>query len=219
MIDDEISRYFYRRGWQSGESWYCRAISLKTAADLVFEAHLDAIKRLRSDRTSDRREFYTASTAISRDPKLMLFPVYMLLMGYALENAMKGIIITRTCLIDPQSICGSDLSSFQFPFNGKGQKKHITKHGLVDLCNAKVMSLTFGPDEIMIIKKLDEYIIWKGRYSVSKKYEAERSPCQCEIEFTDGSCKIVYPTYQKSLDELEKLYKKQNDNRKETSST
>jgi hypothetical protein len=139
IVDDEsLSIYFYRETWQKADSWYCRAVAQKTAADHILLAHLEALQRCSKDPEFGER-IWSARGAISTGPNLMLFPIYMLLMGYALENIFKGIVICNMYLDNPQSVEKFDFKTLQFICGDNGQKKHINKHALSDLYRAKAM--------------------------------------------------------------------------------
>lgn len=89
-----------------------------------------------------------------------LYPVYLLLIGYAVENLIKGIIFSK----DPSLIDS----------NGKLSKAH-TNHNLVTLY--KAAGLSPDQDTKDLLNGLGEYIVWRGRYAVTKernKYVMQR---------------------------------------------
>jgi hypothetical protein len=88
----EYEEYTYRYRMIRGFYWHDTAIMLKTAADKILAAHIDACNHyLNSWNSRDGKPITDEDILLRRDREL--FPVYMLLMGYALENLIKGIII------------------------------------------------------------------------------------------------------------------------------
>lgn len=73
---------------------------------------------------------------------------YMLLMGFAFENLIKGVLIGR----DPKFVNREKLTS---PISDRGG------HGIT----AKVEDLTkLKADELKLLQRIEEYLFWAGRY-------------------------------------------------------
>jgi hypothetical protein len=70
-------------------SWESRADNLKRAADNAYEICYDAFTRMHNYVGEGREPDYQDGQDIS------VIQVYYLLMGYALENLLKGILIMR----------------------------------------------------------------------------------------------------------------------------
>ena len=104
----ELEIHAYRYHLKSGVSWIYTARMLKAAADCIFKSQEESFdKYMRIDFPAIDRGEYTDEEAVLQaalKPYLAMFPVYMLLMGYALENVFKGIIICDMFLRDPMSV-------------------------------------------------------------------------------------------------------------------
>jgi len=91
---------------------------------------------------------------------MQLYPIYLLLVGYAVEVLIKGIIFSR----DPSLLV-----------SGEKLKKDYTHHCLVDLY--RETGLPMDKDTEGILSGLEEFIVWKGRSAVPKnidKYMGQR---------------------------------------------
>jgi hypothetical protein len=83
----------YRKDWQLGGSWLLMANMLKRSADKLLKDYLVAYEKLNDHTTraltTGKMETFTL------DPDIELYCSYMLLMGYALENVIKGMVCLR----------------------------------------------------------------------------------------------------------------------------
>lgn len=82
---------------------------------------------------------------------LELFPSYMLLTGYALENLAKGMLVDRTIKDDPEKAKNATVKSL-------GIGGHNTLKKLKDL------NIDLNVDEKKAVKLTDTYVIWAGKY-------------------------------------------------------
>ena len=116
--DDEYMAHFNYGGWHYGTNWCDKAVTLKHAADEIREAyskarhHLWARQRSAPDGIAVE---LTESDLINLD----LLPVFMLLMGFSLENIIKGIIICGMWLDDPNSINVADYAKLRVPVKNR----------------------------------------------------------------------------------------------------
>jgi hypothetical protein len=134
-----------------------------------------------------------------------LYPIYMLLAGYALENAFKGVIICGTWLYDHRCIRLDDFADLRVPVKNDVQCIQIDKHGLSRLLRARAMTLEFSPDEKKVMAELDMHVLWGGRYPIPKRYELDK-PFQVQpmVPFEEHY-KIIDRIYDEATKELNLL--------------
>jgi len=147
-----------------------------------------------------------------KDWELQLFPVYELLMGYALENIIKGIIICQMSLNDPDSIKKENLEDLVFKLKGSEQKCKITVHGLANnLLNAEVVKIIVLDKEKPLLKDLDACIIWGGKYPVPRNNKSNEPfiPIGGAVALNPKLAEPIKAIYDKWLDELHKIIKRQ----------
>jgi hypothetical protein len=97
--------------WSHGFYWECEAITLEVAAEKILDGWQNACKFYRSDLYDGMP---IDDRYISASWEIGLFPVYQLLMGYALENIIKGIIICQMSINDHHSIEKKNLEDLEF---------------------------------------------------------------------------------------------------------
>jgi len=160
--EEDLKRYWYSR-WKEGFEWLTMARTLRATSDNIRGVFLAAEQRFLRD-FWEKAEVKREGDAIHikrdfppgpPDPEMDMYRVYMGQAGYAIENLLKGIIISGMWLDDPQSIDGvDDFKKLSFPLKGSAtHPTHIKTHELVDLLSAKNMNLTFGTEEKKIMKK------------------------------------------------------------------
>jgi hypothetical protein len=88
--------------------------------------------------------------------KLAYVRAYMLLTGIAFENLLKGIAAARGL--------ASARPDFALDQSLSGTRGG---HGLTGM--AKTLALRLNPAELDYLRRLEEYVVWAGRYPVSKK--------------------------------------------------
>jgi hypothetical protein len=127
--------------------WELRANNLKRAADNAYEICYDAIIRIGQ----------CAKEGGEQNPQdhqdVLVIKVYYLLMGYALENLLKGILIMRK----PEK------------YVQQGSLKGLKTHKLVKLFED--CRLPVDPETKKLLEKLTLHIKWQGRYPVSLRAE------------------------------------------------
>ena len=183
-------------GWHYGTNWCDKAVTLKHAADTIREAYSKTQYHLWT-RQSSAPDGIVADLTESDFTNLDLLPVFMLLMGFSMENILKGIIICGMWLDDPNSVNVPDYDKLRFPVKNSNQTMPIMKHDLKDLLAAKAICINFSYEEKDMMDKLGGAIIWAGRYTTSKKAMIEKSqlglkfyglqinsPFRCSILFT-----------------------------------
>ncbi len=204
---EDAEKFIYRLGMLEGESWLSVANALKTSADNILQDRQGALNALSKD--VDEDGFWSnADLFFSVLSRLHQFPIYMLLMGYAIENIFKGIIICRMYLDDPRHFDVDNFNDIVVPVKGSTQTMSINKHGLCNLLSARAMGLCFSPNEKKVLNDLDEYILWGGRYPIPKKYKPYKPhsiKTIGDISPSDEPIDIVNAIYKKSSDELSRL--------------
>lgn len=133
-------------------SWKMSALTLLRASDKIYEDYIAANQRERErdiTETQESQELHGQELEDLWD--MQLYPVYLLLVGYAVENLIKGIIFSR----DPNLLV-----------SGEKLSNNHTNHSLVDLFKKTGLSMDDDIEEILI--GLRQFIVWKGRYSIPK---------------------------------------------------
>lgn len=141
----------YQHRASSAQCWLEAARKLKRAADLVRGADIfmdgrDILGALPFDHQRDAR--------FARSMEML--PVYKFLVGLAIENLAKGIIMAR----DPKRAAGRKLREW-----GKGG------HDLPSLVDTAGVSVS--DDERRLLSQLSRYVRGAGRYPVAKDVEKE----------------------------------------------
>ena len=128
--------------------WVHNSNRLKYSADVLLE-------KLRSIKDID------ASTEILTENIRSLLEANFLLLGYSLENLLKGYSIfkfTRSQDVPPDS---------DYKFLSDQIWKVKNGHDIISI--AKNAGLILNSDELNTFKKLERHIVWKGRYHIPKK--------------------------------------------------
>lgn len=138
--------------------WVVKSMTFKHAADRLFEIHLQGKERLlqryaktlTGDRESKvKRKIDDEELEEMNDMELI--SIYYLLAGYALENMLKAIVLT----ID------SEIAT-NYP-------KKIKTHDLGKL--SQWGKLDLNPNEMEILDRLKDHIIWMAKYPIPTKLE------------------------------------------------
>lgn len=130
--------------------WLSQATTLRRAAALVYEDLDEAIR--------DRRLAQPAT----RERRLLIGP-FMLLSGMAIENLLKGVLILR----DPSIATDTTILKEKWPGRNDG-------HGLDQM--AKEVARSLSDKERQLLKRLENFVRWGGRYPVALKADANRAP-------------------------------------------
>jgi hypothetical protein len=133
--------------------WLQTCDRLKYCADIL-------IRDLMKEKDFSKRK----ADSVLFDMKLRaLLETNLLLLGYALENGIKALLISN--FIKDNSVPeNADLK-----FLKTVVWKNCHDHNLSQL--AKVSNLNLNSDELNLLVKLKKYIQWKGRYHLPSKQE------------------------------------------------
>ncbi len=171
-------------------SWKSVSLTLKHAADRLYDLYHDATIRfleelVKSERVEGSRILEGQELEDYRDGQLI--SVYFLLMGYAIENLLKAILM------------------IQHPEYFKPDQKlvDIQSHDLAGLCSR--CKIDVQQDETNLLKKLTTYILWQGKYPIPLELEKmwpKRQP--------DGTWETRGEAFhgRKTQQELDSLYTK-----------
>jgi hypothetical protein len=145
-----LSWRFMAQG-RSPHAWFWHAHALITAADLTHHRFRQSCqyfpeieKRLGAAAAGESHALLTELSAILTDSELG--PVSLMLLGFAIENACKGILIQRSPDLVEDTALRRELRSHNLPH-------------LMTACGHPVA----GP-ELKALSFLSEYVQWAGRY-------------------------------------------------------
>lgn len=140
-------------------SWKAVFFNLKRAADQLFDRYHDStlrsVRMFLEETQAARAAGITLSVSRTLEGQELedhrdggLISVYYLLVGYAVENLLKGLLM------------------IQHPEYFKPEVKlvEIRSHNMVAL--AKRCGITVSPDEERLLVKLSEHVEWRGKYPV-----------------------------------------------------
>lgn len=143
--------------------WHAKADSLRRAAEIIHQHHRDAWLRIcnRGEQQSQmdpNSDEYARLMAEDVEDILewRLIEVYFLLMGYSIENLLKGIVLSKQPgLLDKD----------------KGKLSNtILTHNLVKL--AKNCDINITLDERHLLEALTTSIVWEGKYPTPKEEDS-----------------------------------------------
>ena len=194
---------------QNGTNWYNKAKSLKKASDKIREAYLIAYRNLdrgkRVTQVPNGIKIDIDLTTLEIDDLDHQYSIAMLLMGYAMENIFRGIIIVGTWLEDPNSVNTNNFSELQVPIRGSTEKRHLMGHHLKDLLAAKAMTIQFDDSEKKMMDTLDMFIVWGGRYATPLEYDStDPMGLRC-LEPIEYPYQALDSLYVKSMEKLVEL--------------
>jgi len=156
-LNESVRSLLFKYGFLLPIAWKRKASKLKYAADRLFDLYYESRSRFLERFSQEAEEgtgpiasWHTATEAeLSKEvADISLITEYCLLMGYALENLIKGILMAE----HPEF------------FKLDAKVKDIRSHNLVSLC--KRCSLDITVDETELLKKLTDHIEWVGKYPV-----------------------------------------------------
>jgi len=128
---------------KDAQTWLAQANQLKMSADVIEIELKGTIARFRFDRELN-------------DQLLAFLKSFMLLVGMAFENLIKGILVGR----DPTNISREEIKK---QLLGRGG------HGISE--GAKTVT-NISNAEYDLLRRLEEYLIWAGRYPMPLKSKA-----------------------------------------------
>ncbi len=139
QIRNKLFRWTYESAAVDPRQWLNYARSLKSAADLLsptFQKELDA----------------PYSPPKKNNFKTSIGQIYLMMVGFSVENYLKGIYITE----DSNVIKDDRLIK-------------LNRHGLLQLMSELKFKLT--KKEIDLVERLEEFVLWAGRYPIPTKFE------------------------------------------------
>jgi hypothetical protein len=168
----------FDRAKDSPEDWGTMAWTLRTAAEVLLEAHAetwgdpdDAPEKPENERLNG--------------PASMMF-------GAAMENMIKGYLIKKH-------------SGFEAA--RKVNQIAWDRHQLLRLAEATELRLT--PDQILLLRSLEYFVVWAGRYPISMKRDHYTIPKQfmsgdnmTPTEINGDRIKILLPFYKELEDDI-----------------
>lgn len=177
-VADMMATHTILRGIVGIDGWVDSAIALKSYAD-------------------HRPKIPVADYPTSMDA------VYLMLMGYALEDLAKCIILCRAYDANPLDIASfaKEMKNIKFLLCD-GTPWSIKSHDLDKLYSAKDIGFSVGPIEINHLKSISRYILWEGRYPVPVDVKQVPSSESSFDDMDNTSRKI----YEKAMSEVQKLH-------------
>jgi hypothetical protein len=162
--DDAIHELVRRKQFELSAktpfAWRSIARRLKHAADRLYDLYHDASLRIINRVLDEVRRENQASPSRAIGPKELtgqelvdawdgeLIGVYWLLMGYSIENLLKGILMAK----------------HPGYFMTDEKMKGINTHDLPSLCDC--CGIVISSAERTLLGKLQVYIVWMGKYPV-----------------------------------------------------
>lgn len=194
-IYKHIKTYQFKQGALHG--WAYRSFILKHGADRLYDHYHNAkvrkinrsFKEFEKDHVSVDGARKLAGEELQDEWDFQLISIYYLLIGFAVENLLKGILLIR----DPEKY-----------FDSESKKLKNLDHDLIELCVTKC-EITINQAEEKLLKELYTQVIWKGRYPTPFKeakmevYQPSDTPVQAIIEKVES---------RKTQEEVDALYTK-----------
>jgi hypothetical protein len=131
----------------SSKVWLLTARGLKNAADIIWQKWYSL-----SEIGKKKSEIEPSEIVNIYEERCTFFLIYMMLYGLALENLLKGIIISKN------------------PSNYKNKIRWGKNKGHNLICLTNKISFKLTNDESKIINSLSEAIKWAGRYPVKQNH-------------------------------------------------
>jgi hypothetical protein len=129
--------------------------------------------------------------------------IYLMMMGYALEDLAKCIIAYKAYNAGITDVIPFEERLKEFEFTRKdGQKRKLGTHNLDDLYLAEDIGFEVSTAEIDHLKLISIYALWKGRYPVP--LDIAKMPSSPEPSFEDLS-KTATSVYDRAMAEVERL--------------
>jgi hypothetical protein len=210
----EFEERDYRYNWQHGIFWEIVATRLERAATIILGEYNAAFEELGAALRIENGEL-----ALEHKQDRTLFPVYMLLMGYALENLIKGIIICEMWLHHDQDIANvTNFGDLKVPRKrGTGRvkiKEHLCRLFIAEGVHNELFT---SQEKRTLLRELNDYVISAGRYPTSTKGPASSRNTGYTIHTPGisvgpeyGKPAAVHRLYEKAIAELIKLIKQMN---------
>jgi|GEM_PF-2822761 len=127
---------------KDAQRWLAQANQLKMSADVIEVELQDVMLRIRFEQGLDQ-------------PFLAFLKSFMLLTGMAIENLIKGILVGRNPSIGSREVKR---------LLGKKKGGHCISEGAKKVINP-------SKSEYELLRGLEEYLVWAGRYQMPLKSE------------------------------------------------
>lgn len=129
--------------------------------------------------------------------------VYLMLMGYVLEDLAKCIIAFRAYTPEIIDVTQFEerLKDFRF-MRRDGQERRLSTHKLDDLYLANDIGFQVEPIEVDHLKIISIYTLWKGRYPVPLEIADMHSSSESSFEDLSTTARSVYD---RDIAEIERL--------------
>ncbi len=196
--------------WKLSGAWISTAEMLKRSADNLLVDYQVAYQEL--NRQTSQAFASGVRTQITPSLDLDLYCPYMLLMGYAIENLIKGTIICGTGIIDPNFGGAVNFEDFRAVNRENSAPWTIDQHGFPNLLKVTaIREDLFNDDEKRVLQYLDVIIKWGGRYPVPKRVEPGRSSGFVCAEPPYIGARNILPIpavssiYEKALEEMRRV--------------
>jgi len=140
------------------KTWIDKAEDLLHAASFL-EPEVEKIYRSWKTRVNLLPNDQLSDTPIIREG---IVEVYLMLVGCAFENLLKGVLVRRLT----RGKKGNRISEPELP-------QPLKTHDVLSLAKELKLKL-LSRQEVDLLKRLEEIIVWRGRYPVPKTYSAIR---------------------------------------------
>jgi hypothetical protein len=156
-LNEQIKARQFEAGARWAISWKSASMTLKYAADRLYNHYNDGQNRIsmrlleefeKSERKAGSRTLKLEGQELIDYRDGGLISVYFLLIGYAIENLLKGILMIK------------------HPEYFKPDQKivDIQSHDLVGL--TKRCKIVLQQEETVLLTKLTTYVVWQGKYAI-----------------------------------------------------
>jgi hypothetical protein len=148
---DSITKRWHATGSKAASNWAYSGSRLKRAADVIFDvayaAHKHNLDQIKQEIKPEPNIYGLPVSSGRQEPDAdeMLWPVYYMLFGMAIECELKGLLFAK----DPT--------------------KSYKDHDLKMLAAALALTLTAREAELLAI--LSDHVVWCGRYPAPLKPE------------------------------------------------
>lgn len=177
MIQDSE---FYNTVSRDSMSWIDNSEKLKFSADLIQKEFQKLIKPFLNGQSD-----YTNEEEI-----IALWNSYFLLVGFALENLIKGLSVENH----------REAKDFNEIYN-LYWKDYKSGHGISRIAKDNLNNLT--DKELGLLEKLEIYIVWAGRYpNPISKSEKEFIIDKCNLRYITTDYEIINSLFLKIKDKL-----------------
>lgn len=154
-INEHIKGRQFELGARLPISWKSVSLGLKHTADRLYDLQHDATLRVIKRAIEEHRKGRDVEESRELEGKELedfldshMISTYYLLMGYAIENLLKAILMIQ----HPEY------------FKPGAKLTDIRSHKLVSLCNR--CDISVQKEEVEILNKLTTYVEWQGKYPI-----------------------------------------------------